>query len=70
MKAFPETSHYTLDMPNQPGAFPSFYVDQLKCYVLNDPTLFPGCKRHMLEPTIVDGHEEFFIDCILVSSPC
>lgn len=65
IQAFPETSHYTLDMPNQPNVLPSFYVDQLKRYVPNKASLFPGRERHMPELAIVDGQEEFFIERIL-----
>ncbi|GAW09020.1 reverse transcriptase-RNase H-integrase [Lentinula edodes] len=67
IQAFPATSHYTLDMPNQPNAYPSFYVDQLKQFVPNKPELFPSCQQDIPEPTIIDGHEEFDIDRILDS---
>ncbi|KAJ3893146.1 hypothetical protein GG344DRAFT_7830, partial [Lentinula edodes] len=67
IKAFPATSHYTLDMPNQPNVFPSFYVDQLKRFVPNNPNLFPQRERAIPQPTIVDGHEEFDIDRIIDS---
>ncbi|GAW09476.1 reverse transcriptase-RNase H-integrase [Lentinula edodes] len=67
IKAFPATSHYTLDMPNQPNVFPSFYVDQLKRFVPNNPDLFPGRERAIPQPTIVDGYEEFDIDRIMDS---
>ncbi|KAJ3900346.1 hypothetical protein F5879DRAFT_764730, partial [Lentinula edodes] len=67
LKAYPETSHYTLDMPNHPNAFPSFYVDQLKRYMPNKADLFPGRERVTPAPTIVDGFEEFEIDRIIDS---
>ncbi|KAJ3859397.1 hypothetical protein EV359DRAFT_86458 [Lentinula novae-zelandiae] len=60
----------TLDLPNQPNAFRSFYVDQSKQFVPNNPTLFLGCKRAIPKPTIVDGHEEFDINCILDLRHC
>lgn len=65
IKAYPETSHYTLDMPNNPNAFPSFYVNQLKRYVPNRAELFPGRECVIPEPTIVDGFEDFEIERIL-----
>ncbi len=67
VRAFPETSHYTLDLPNQPDAFPSYYVDRLKRYVANNPVLFPGRHVEMPAPVIVDGFEEYDIDRILDS---
>ncbi|KAJ3910924.1 hypothetical protein F5877DRAFT_55801 [Lentinula edodes] len=67
IKAFPATSHHTLNMPNQPNAYPSFYVDQLKRFVPNNPTLFPNCEHPVPKPTIINGHEEFDIDRILDS---
>lgn len=67
LKAYPETSHYTLDMPNHPNVFPSFYVDQLKRYVANKADLFPGREHNIPTPTIVDGYEEFEIDRIIDS---
>lgn len=67
IKAYPETSHYTLDMPNQPNAFPSFYVEQLKRFVPNNSALFPNRDRVCPAPTIIDGHEEYDIDRILDS---
>jgi hypothetical protein len=67
IKAHPESSYYTLDMPNQPNTFPSFHVDVLKRYHSNDPELFPGRELHCPPPTIVDGHEEYDIDRILDS---
>lgn len=67
VKAFPKTSLYTLDLPNQHNAFPSFHVNVLKCYHLNDDSLFPGCATKLPKPTIVDGHKEYEIERILNS---
>jgi hypothetical protein len=39
--AHPETSSYTLDMPNS-CIFPTFHVSELKPFVENDPILFPS----------------------------
>ncbi|KAJ3809960.1 hypothetical protein EV368DRAFT_6794, partial [Lentinula lateritia] len=65
IQVFPSTSHYTLDMPNQLKAFPSFYVDQLNVLFPTTQHLFPNCEHADLVPTIVDGHEEFDIEHIL-----
>ncbi|KIK67880.1 hypothetical protein GYMLUDRAFT_190717 [Collybiopsis luxurians FD-317 M1] len=54
-------------MPNQPNAFPSFYVEHLKQYVPNNEELFSGRHCAIPEPTIVDGHDEFEIERILDS---
>ncbi|KIK49978.1 hypothetical protein GYMLUDRAFT_106602, partial [Collybiopsis luxurians FD-317 M1] len=67
IKSHPETSHYTLDLPNQPHAFPSFHVNVLKKYHANDASLFLSHELICPALTIVDGHEEYDIERILDS---
>ncbi|KIK78403.1 hypothetical protein PAXRUDRAFT_90704, partial [Paxillus rubicundulus Ve08.2h10] len=40
-RAHPNTSTYTLNLPNSPNIFPTFHVSQLHRYTPNDPVLFP-----------------------------
>ncbi|GBE82212.1 hypothetical protein SCP_0405950 [Sparassis crispa] len=39
--AHPETSNYTLDMPNNPNKFATFHASELKPHIANDDWLFP-----------------------------
>jgi hypothetical protein len=65
-RAHPDTSTYTLDMPNSPKAFPVFHASQLKPYYANDDVEFPT-RSHICPPPLrfEDGAEEFFIEKIL-----
>ena len=58
-------STVTLDMPNSPNVFPVFHSSQVKPFKPNDPLLFPSRELERPQPVIIDGHEEFIIDCIL-----
>lgn len=51
VKAFPEKSVYTLDLPNSPGTFPTFHASLLNKYIANDASLFPS--RQLDEPDAV-----------------
>lgn len=42
IKSFPETSSYTLNLPNSPNVFPTFHASLLKRFNENDATLFPS----------------------------
>ena len=61
----PETSNYTLDMPNHPNVFPVFHGSELKPLLNNDDELFPD--RVFSKPTMMSdgGDAEFFIDHIV-----
>jgi hypothetical protein len=39
--AFPESSVYTLDLPNSPNTFPTFHASELMLHYANDAELFP-----------------------------
>jgi len=65
LKAHPESSSYTLEMPASSKAHPTFYVGELRKYVENDGDLFPGRRRDIPEPVLVEGFEERFVERIL-----
>jgi hypothetical protein len=56
----------TLEMPNAPLMFLTFYTSQVKPFNENDNFLFPSRKAFMQVPKIMpDGSEEFVIDKII-----
>lgn len=64
----PETSTYTLDLPNSLNIYPTFHASELSPYKENDSTLFPSRDFAKPGPVVTpDGVEEFFIDRILDS---
>jgi hypothetical protein len=66
-KAFPETSSYTLDMPNS-AVYPVFHASELKRHHANDATAYPSCEDARPGPIMTpDRLEEFFIDEIIDS---
>lgn len=65
INAYPETSDYTLLMPDNPGIFPKFHASQLRPHAANDPHLFPGRELAKEGPVVMDdGSEEWLIDRI------
>ena len=68
INAHPETSNYTLELPNLPNVFPTFHSSELKPYLKNNPILFPS--REMAEPQPVvtnQGLEEYLVNEIIDS---
>jgi hypothetical protein len=64
----PETSNYTLELPNAPNTFPTYHASELKPHISNNPSLFPGCKLPEPVPVLTDeGIEEFLVEQILDS---
>jgi hypothetical protein len=64
--AHPETSTYTLDLPNSPNIFPTFHISQLRPYHQNDATLFPARELPRPGPVVTeDGQLETFIEEII-----
>ena len=61
----PETSNYTLDMPNHPNVFPVFHGSELKALKDNDDILFPNRVGGKSTTMTEDGEQEFFIDHIV-----
>lgn len=66
LDAHPETSSYTLELPNSPNTFPTFHSSVLKAWNANNPTLFPHRNHPRPQPVVTpDGVEEFFVDKIV-----
>ncbi|RXW14484.1 hypothetical protein EST38_g11370 [Candolleomyces aberdarensis] len=66
VKANPNSSTYTLDLPGDSNIFPVFHGSLLKRYHENDDTLVPT-RAHLRPPPLKfdDGSEEYFIEKIL-----
>jgi hypothetical protein len=69
INAHPETSSYTLLLPNLPAKFPTFHASLLKCHVPNDPTLFPSCELTCPAPILTNDGPEWTIEPIIDSRP-
>jgi hypothetical protein len=66
VRAFPEKSEYTLQLPNNPTTFPGFHASLLKPFVANDAELFPSREFSRPPPILTDqGTEENLIDKII-----
>jgi hypothetical protein len=64
--AHPETSTYTLDLPNSPNIFPTFHISQPRPYHKNNATLFPTQELPGPGPVVMeDGQLETFIEKII-----
>lgn len=68
----PETSNYTLEMPNTPKAFPTFHASELKRHVGNDAELFPHRENTEPGPILAPetGLEEYTVESIIDSRKC
>lgn len=65
MKSHPETSNYTLNLPNEPDCFFTFHTLQLKKFVANDSNLFLSRTLPRPGPVVTtDGEQEWLIDKI------
>jgi hypothetical protein len=68
IRAFPERSEYTLQLPGTSKTFPGFHAHLLTRHVPNDPTLFPD--RELTRPGPIlgdDGEEEYNVEKIVDS---
>ncbi|GLB37187.1 hypothetical protein LshimejAT787_0402380 [Lyophyllum shimeji] len=66
MHAHPESSSYTLKLPDGVNVLPTFHASLLKHYEANDNDLFPSRMLSMPGPIVTeDGEEESFIDKIV-----
>src|SRR6202453_4778393 len=62
----PETSNYTLDLPNTPNIFPTFHSSYLILAKPNDQNLFPSREYDKPTPIITPDREgEYFVEQIL-----
>jgi hypothetical protein len=66
MKAYPDSSTYTLHLPGYSRIHRTFHSSLLRTYVENDPELFPSRAMERPGPIITaDGEIEYFIDKII-----
>jgi len=66
--AHPETSNYTLELPNSPNTYPTYHASKLKPFLPNDPELFPTHEYEQPGPIVTnDGLEEFQVEEIVDS---
>lgn len=70
LRAYPDTSSYTLELPPTSKQFPTFHSSQLQPFVANDDNLFPSRSLTKPPPILTpDGQTEYFIDKILDERP-
>lgn len=60
-----EASTVTIDIPSAPNLFPTFHSSLVKPFHQNNDSKFPSHTLEKPGPVDVDGHEEFFVDCII-----
>jgi hypothetical protein len=60
-----EISIVTIDLPNHPNTFPTFYTLQVHPFVKNNKELFLGHKLEEPPPVFVNNEEVFFVKHIL-----
>jgi hypothetical protein len=66
MSAFPDTSTYTLNLPNTPHTFNTFHSSQLHCFIPNDDACFLGCEVSLQNQIYNEFSEaEFLLDKII-----
>ena len=66
LKAFPDTSSYTLDLPSSMNVFPTFHASLLRAYVDNDATRYPNREDTRPGPVVgPNGEDEWFVERIL-----
>lgn len=65
-RAFPETSSYSLHLPNSPNVFPMYHTTLLKHFNENNASLFPSHEPAQLGPVITENDlEEYHIEKII-----
>jgi hypothetical protein len=66
VSANPESSTYTLDLPEHTNVYPTFHVSELKRHVPNNAELFPSRELQRPSPIVTPkGSEEWEIEKIL-----
>jgi hypothetical protein len=67
----PESSTYTLDLPDHTNVYPTFHVSELKRHVPNNTELYPSQEQQRPGPIITNtGAEEWEIEKILDRRTC
>lgn len=66
LHAYPETSVYTLDLPNTMKIFPTFHASLLKRFIPNDDAMYPSRAHPRPGPVVTpDGVEEWEVEDII-----
>jgi hypothetical protein len=66
VKAFPDSSTYTLRMPEHTKIHRTFHSSLLRAFIDNDSTLFPSRTPEMPGPIVTaDGEIEYFVERII-----
>lgn len=66
VSANPESSNYTLDLPEHTNVYPTFHASELKRHVPNDAELYPSRELQRPGPIVTQaGTEEWEIERIL-----
>ncbi|PSR82058.1 hypothetical protein PHLCEN_2v6128 [Hermanssonia centrifuga] len=68
VQAWPNSSVYTLDLPEHSNAFPTFHSSLLKPYIHNDDECYPSRAREVEPPPVLDpdtGEKHQFVERIL-----
>ena len=71
LKAWPQTSIYTLDMTGHHSVYPTYHMSELKRHISNDTNLFPNCDHPCPGPILTkNGLEEHKIKLIIDWRKC
>lgn len=66
VQSWPDSSVYTLDLPDSNRQYPTFHASLLRPFVPNDNALFPSRAHDEPGPVVTaDGEEEFTVERIL-----
>ena len=66
IRTHPETSNYTIELPNEPNQFATFHASQLRPFCSNDNELFPSRTLPQPGPVVTThGQEEWLIRDII-----
>ena len=66
IQAWPDSSVYTLDLPDSMKILPTFHASLLQPFVSNDNELFPSRQHREPGPILTaDGSQEYYVNHIL-----